>query len=94
MNKEEELLIQRIRDHKEKFRTSLAASFSKEMEEKIKEGKLFFSGSWVPREKLSEIYDVVLRSGKKVFIEIHLLVIMVLALNFFLVMLFKIFILP
>ena len=92
--KEEKELINQIREFRRLFRDSLKDNLFKDRDERHKKGEVFYEGSWVSQEKLSNIQKVLSKRGRVVFFEIHLLVIMVVLFNFFLWMVFKLFFLP
>jgi len=92
--KEEKELISRIRDFRRLFRNSLKDKLLKEREEKHEKGEVFFKGIWIPRDKISDIQNALLKRGRAVFFEIHFLVIILILLTFLLWALFKIYFLP
>jgi hypothetical protein len=92
--KEEKELINQIREFRRFFRDSLKDNLFKDRDERHKKGEVFYEGSWFPQEKLSNIQKVLLKRGRVVFFEIHLLVIMVVLFNFLLWIIFERFLLP
>jgi hypothetical protein len=92
--KEEKELINQIREFRRLFRDSLKGNLFKDKDERHKKGEVFYEGSWVPQEKLSSIQKVLLKRGRVVFFEIHLLVIMVVLFNFLLWIIFERYFLP
>ena len=92
--KEEKDLINQIREFRKLFRNSLKKKLFKEREERHRMGEVFFKGFWVSQKKLSNIQKVLLKRGRIVFFEIHLLVIMVVLFNFLLWIIFERFLLP
>ena len=92
--KEEKELINQIREFRRLFRDSLKDNLFKDRDERHKKGEVFYEGSWVPQEKLSNIQKILLKRGRLVFFEIHFLVIILVLLNFLLWTIFERFFLP
>ena len=92
--KEEKELINQIREFRRLFRDSLKDNLFKDRDERHKKGEVFYEGSWVPQEKLSNIQKILLKRGRIVFFEIHFLVIILVLLNFLLWTIFERYLLP
>ena len=92
--KEEKELINQIREFRRLFRDSLKDNLFKDRDERHKKGEIFYEGSWVPQEKLSNIQKILLKRGRIVFFEIHFLVIILVLLNFLLWTIFERYLLP
>jgi hypothetical protein len=92
--KEEKELINQIRELRRLFRDSLKDNLFKDRDERHKKGEVFYEGSWVPQETLSNIQKILLKRARLVFFEIHFLVIILVLLNFLLWTTFERFFLP
>lgn len=92
--KEENELVNRIKDFKRLFRDSIKDKLLKEREEKHKKEKVFYNGFWIPQEKISNIQKTFLKKGYIVFFEIHLLVFILILFNILLWIVFKSYLLP
>jgi len=92
--KEENELVNRIKDFKRLFRDSLKGKLLNEREEKHKKGKVFYKGFWIPQEKISNIQKTLFKKGYMVFFEVHLLVFIFILFNILLWIVFKSYLLP
>jgi hypothetical protein len=92
--KEEQELINQIKNYRRLFRDSFKENLFKDRDERHKKGEVFYEGSWVPQEKLSYLQKILLKRGRIVFFEIHLLVIVIVLFNFLLWIIFDRFLLP
>jgi hypothetical protein len=92
--KEEQELINYIRNYRELFRESIKEKLLKDREEKHKKGEVFLQGFWGSRDKIENIQKYLLKRGRVVFIEIHIIFFIFASFIFFLWILFKRFFLP
>lgn len=92
--KEEQELLDYIRNYRQFFRNSIKEKLLKDREERHKKGEVFLQGFWISRDKISNIQKNLLKKGCIVFIEIHIIFIIFASLIFFLWISFKRFFLP
>jgi hypothetical protein len=92
--KREEELINQIRHFRRLFRDALEETLIKDREKRHEKGEVFYESFWVPKEKLLNVQKILLRKGRIVFFEIHLLVIFLVLLSFLLWIVFELKFLP
>jgi len=91
---EEEEILNRIREFRRDFRRKRKQELFDERTRRHNEGKVFFRGYWVPRDRLSTVLRRLRRRGWVVFIEIHLLFLSLILAFLIIWFIFKRFLLP
>ncbi len=94
VRKEEQELLNHIKEYKLQLSNSLRKKLFNKREEKHKKGEVFFKGLWISQNKIGRIQDKLKKRGLIIFWEIHVLVFIVILFNFLLWIGFKRFLLP
>lgn len=87
-------LIKQIADYKKKFMMAAMENLLKERQQRHVKGEVFYKGHWIPQNHVSTFQKYLIKKSRIVFIEIHIVILMILLLDYALWIIFKKFLLP